>query len=112
MFLLNSNSTETNVIHTVPVAGALTNLSVILNGTIGAAPNSYTFTVRQNGATPDVPITCQILGPTDTSCSDNVNCLLIGAGETIDLQSVPNSSPTARQARISAVFHPGGSCTP
>jgi hypothetical protein len=110
MFLIGSNSTESNVAHSVPVSGALTNLNVILNGTIGAAPNSYTFTMRQNSASPATPITCQVLGPSDTICSDNVNCYLLNAGDTIDLQSVPASSPTARQARISAVFHPGASC--
>lgn len=112
MFLLNSNSNEANVMHAVPVAGALTDLNVVLNSTIGSAPNSYTFTVRQNGATPAAPLTCQVLGPTDTSCSDNVNCMQLNAGDTIDLQSVPNSSPSGRQARITALFRPGGSCSP
>ncbi len=112
MFLIGSNSSESNVIHPVPVAGALTDLSVVLNGTIGAAPNSYTFTVRQNSATPATPITCQVLGPSGTTCSDNVNCMPLNAGDTIDLQSVPFSSPTGRQARITAVFHPGASCPP
>ena len=112
MFLINSSSSESNVVHSIPVAGALTDLNVILNGTLGAAPNSYTFTVRQNSATPATPITCQVLGPLGTTCADNTNCYLLNAGDTIDLQSVPASSPTARQARISAVFHPGASCPP
>lgn len=112
MFLIGSNSSESNVIHPIPVAGALTDLNVTLNGTIGSAPNSYTFTVRQNSTTPATPITCQVLGPSGTTCADSVNCVLLNAGDTIDLQSVPFSSPTGRQARISAVFHPGASCPP
>jgi hypothetical protein len=113
MFLIGSSTTESVVSHPIPVAGALTDLSVVLNGTIGAAPNSYTFTVRVNSATPSTLLTCQVLGPSGTTCSDNVNCLLLNAGDTIDLQSVPFSSPSpARQARVSAVFHPGGTCTP
>ncbi|HSC35466.1 MAG TPA: hypothetical protein VLG45_09340, partial [Thermodesulfobacteriota bacterium] len=113
MFLISSNSSESNVIHPIPVAGTLTDLSVVLNGTIGSAPNSYTFTVRMNSATPlTTPITCQVLGPSGTACSDNVNCMSLNAGDTIDLQSVPASSPSGRQARITAVFHPGASCPP
>ena len=113
MFLLNSNATESNVVHTVPVAGALTNLSVILNGTIGASPRTYTFTVRKNSATPaTTPITCQIAGPSGTACSDNTNCMLVSAGDTLDLMAVPASSPTARQVRVSAVFHPGATTCP
>jgi hypothetical protein len=112
MFLIGSNATETNVSHPMPVAGTITNLSVTLNSTIGAAPRAYTFTVRKNSATPATPITCQVLGPSGTACSDSVNCMSVNAGDLIDLQSVPASSPTARQARISAVFHPGASCSP
>lgn len=81
MFLIGSNATESNVAHAVPVAGAITNLNVILNGTIGAAPRAYTFTVRKNSATPaTTPITCQVLGPSGTTCSDNTNCMLVNAG--------------------------------
>ena len=112
MFLLNSNATESNVVHTVPVAGALTNLSVILNGAIGNAPRTYAFTVRKNSATPTTPVTCQIAGPSGTTCSDNTNCMLLNAGDTIDLMAVPASSPTARQVRVSAVFHPGATTCP
>jgi len=112
MFLIGSNATEANVVHPVPVAGAVTNLSVILNSTIGNAPRTYTFTVRKNSATPTTPVTCQIAGPSGTACSDNVNCMLVSAGDTIDLQSTPASSPTARQARVSAVFHPGATTCP
>jgi hypothetical protein len=113
MFLITgSSSTEVNVAHAVPVAGAVTNLNVIMSGTIGNAPRAYTFTVRKNSATPASPITCQVLGPSGTTCSDNVNCMLVNAGDTIDLQSVPTGGPNARQARISAAFHPGAATCP
>lgn len=112
MFLIGSNATEANVAHPMPVAGVITDLSVILNGTIGSSPRTYTFTVRKNSATPASPVTCQVLGPSGTTCSDSVNCMLVSAGDTIDLQSVPSGSPSARQARISAVFHPGATTCP
>jgi hypothetical protein len=56
--------------------------------------NSYAFTVMRNGVA--TAITCTVSGNSTTTCSNVVNTQSFTAGDTISLQSVPASSPTAR----------------
>jgi hypothetical protein len=83
----------------VPYAGTIDNLQVRLSGTPGAG-NSYAFTVLRNGST--AGITCTV-SDSETSCSGSTNAAF-AAGETISLQSVPNSGPTGRTATWSVTL--------
>lgn len=99
------STTEANVLHRIPVAGAVTDLNVILNGT---TTGTYTFTVRHNSATPEKPITCTVTGPV-ASCADRSGCYDLSAGDTIDLQSV-TAGVNPRIAGTSIVFRAGAKC--
>jgi hypothetical protein len=99
--LVNANEAFVNV--AVPVAGTLSNLDVRLNGTVGAAPRSYTFNVRVNGVDVGTP-TCTISGAL-TSCTDAVTSVAVGAGDLVSIRVVPSATaPTARMMRWSARF--------
>jgi hypothetical protein len=51
-------------------------------------PNSWTVTLRKNGASTSV--TCTISGNA-TSCSDSTHSVSFSAGDTIDVMAVPNA---------------------
>jgi hypothetical protein len=103
MFNSNSSATEAAVNVAIPVAGVLSNLDVRLDGTVGAAPRSYTFNIRINGVDAGNP-TCTISGAS-TSCTDALTSVAVAAGDLVSIRVVPSATnPTARPMRWSARF--------
>jgi hypothetical protein len=88
------NANQANVAIPLPIGGVISNLRVRINGTPGNG-NSYTFTVVRNG-TAITGFTCPMTDST-TTCTDT-DTTTWAAGDTISLQSVPNSNPTGRIA--------------
>ena len=78
----------------VPVSGVLKILysRVSANPNNGGGTQSYTFTVRLNGA--DTAITCAASETTPT-CSDVTNEVSVVAGDLINLEVVSSGTPTA-----------------
>lgn len=94
---------ESNVWQVMPAAGTLTSLLVESSG----APNpgeSYTFTVRVNGASPGGGLVATITDPA-TQAMDRVNSINVNAGDYVDIQCVGSAGAHAvRQGRWSCVF--------
>jgi hypothetical protein len=85
-----SNETETSVRQVVPVAGTVANLAVNLATAPGG--NSWTFTIRKNGA--NTAVTCKIEGGgANTSCNDATHSVTFAVGDLIALQVTPASGP-------------------
>jgi hypothetical protein len=91
------STTSTNGNATASISGTLSNFSVVLSGTPGGG-NSYTFTVRVNGVA--TALTCNATG---TTCSSDA-FVSVTAGDTINVEIVANSTPTARNADWSATY--------
>lgn len=72
----------------------LSNLRLQLSGTPGSG-NNYAFTLRQNQATPAGAPTVTIADLATTG-SDLVGSIAFVSGNTVALQQVPSSAPTAR----------------
>jgi hypothetical protein len=81
----------------VQTSGSLTNLKVLINNAPGAG-NSWTITVRKNGASTSV--TCTISNP-NTSCTDTTHSVTFAASDSLSLLVAGASGPTA--ARMSWV---------
>jgi hypothetical protein len=78
--------TETEKRLVMPISGTLKNLYIRLNST--NTTGNYTFTVFKNGSA--TGITCAV-GTTLATCNDTVHTVAIAAGDTISLESDPNS---------------------
>jgi len=102
----NPNTTTTNGNATVICGGTLLNLSVTLSGTPnnGGGTQTYAFTVMVNGVAS--ALTCTV-SENNTTCSFNTNVTLV-AGNTVNVQSVPSGTPTARSATWSTSYAQGG----
>jgi hypothetical protein len=90
-----SSSTESAVQQAIPVDGTISRFYVRTGGDVGSTGDTYTFTVRVNGA--DSLVTCTITGVVTTveqSCSDLTNSVAVSAGNLISISSVPASSPS------------------
>jgi hypothetical protein len=97
------SNTESTVQVPMPVAGNLSKFYVNLDGSPGTG-NSYTFTVRKNGADQiDLQV---VISGSATSGSDTSGSVSFAAGDLISIESTPASSPTDRGARWSATFTP------
>jgi hypothetical protein len=105
MFDSESGANETDVQQAIPVAGSLTALNVRLDGITGppASGDSYTITVRLNGA--DTGLTCTISEIART-CADLADTITVAAGDLITIGVIPSSParPTARSLRWTALF--------
>jgi len=102
MFNAGRFTNESDAQQIVPVGGSLSRLYVRLNGSPGSG-DSYTFTVRRNGA--DTSLSCTISGSA-TDCSDTADSVQLQAGDLIAIAAVPTSSPTGRQMSWTARFEP------
>jgi hypothetical protein len=92
-FLTSSpTSTESNVQQIMPIAGTIANLAVKIGTAPGSGSNSYTLTIRKNGAAGSPSLTCEIEG-SSTSCIDSTHTLSFAAGDLLSLQIVPASNP-------------------
>lgn len=91
----------------IPTAGVLDKLYVELSGAPGTAASGkqYAFSVYINGAPVSPAITCTILD-TATGASDLTHSVTVAAGDTLSLQSIPTSTPTARAAKFSMRWVP------
>jgi hypothetical protein len=103
-FYSNVNAAESSVEQVLAIGGTLSDLHVRLEGSPGTG-NSYTFTVRNNGA--DTSLTCAIID-SSVSCSDTdaAHSVSFSAGDTVSIKSVPSSNPSGRAMRWSAKFAP------
>lgn len=95
-----ASTTEIYTESLVSTPGTLRNLRVALTGPPGAG-NSYSFTVRKNGADTGLTVT---ISDSDTDGSDLSNSVTVVAGDRITLKMVPTSTPTAQQANYSLKF--------
>lgn len=76
----------------IPTAGTIKNLYVKLGGTPGSG-NDYTFTLYQNGS--PTAMTCTI-ADSATAAHDTTNTVTVAAGDSISLQYIGTSTPTAQ----------------
>lgn len=83
-------------------AGTITNLQVSQNAAPGGGA-SYTYTLFKNGA--GQALTCQISAAA-TTCSDNVHSVSVAAGDVVNMQVVPASTPAAMHPLWGAQFNP------
>lgn len=91
----NWNATEAEC-YQLSGACTLKNLYVLLSG----APSSgdkYTFTVRQNGASPGSGLVVEI-ADTATTGNDTTNTISVSASDELDLMVEPYSNPDAQDA--------------
>lgn len=91
----------------IPTAGVLDKLYVELSGAPGTAASGkqYAFSVYINGAAVSPAITCTILD-TATGASDLTHSVTVAAGDTLSLESIPTSTPTARATKFSMRWVP------
>jgi hypothetical protein len=97
-----TNATESVVQVPVQTSGTISNFDVRISAPAGTLPNSWTFTLRKNGAS--TAITCAISGTTATQCGDASNTVSFASGDLLSVQIVPNSTPTASLGRFTARF--------
>jgi hypothetical protein len=94
------SGTQTVAATPLPGGGVINNLQIRLAGNPGTG-NSYAFTMVRNGSV--IPgFTCTI-SDAAVACNDT-DTTVWAAGDTISLQSVPNSNPTARTATWSVTL--------
>jgi hypothetical protein len=86
----------------IQTSGTLSNLDIRLTAGPGTSPNSWTFTVRKNGA--NTAMTCAINTAAGVQCADNSNTVSFAAGDLLSIQIVPNSAPTTSISRWTAKF--------
>jgi hypothetical protein len=72
-------------------AGTITNLYVKSSTNPGSG-NSYAITIRKNGSS--TTVTATISGGSATSANYTTNSFTVAAGDEIEIQLAPNSSPT------------------
>ena len=87
----------------------LKKLYMLLSGSPGAG-NDYTFTVRQNAASPASGLVVEIADAATTG-NDTSNTITISNDDELDLQVVPTGTPTVREAYwglVSFRAPPGG----
>jgi len=94
------SATESVVQVPVQTSGTISNFDVRISAAAGTLPNSWTFTLRKNGAS--TAIACTISGTTATQCGDAANSVSFSAGDLLTIQIVPNSTPTASIGRWTA----------
>ncbi len=99
MFSIGSN-TESQVQVPVQTSGTLSNLDIRTTAAAGFGANSWTFTVRKNGAS--TTMTCQIAGNSATQCADNTHTVSFASGDLLTIQIAPNSNPTSSVGRWTA----------
>jgi hypothetical protein len=90
-FLTTAPTEESKVQQVVPLAGKIANLAVKIGNDPGNS-NSWTFTIRKNGAS--TGITCKIEGTSKTSCT-SASSETFAAGDLLALQASPASGPDA-----------------
>lgn len=95
-------STEIDNSTLVSSPGVFKDFLMQLNASPGAG-NSYTFTLYKNGS--PTALTCTI-SESDIECQDTTNEITLAQGDLISIESVPTSSPSARDARWSFIFEP------
>ena len=88
--------TETRADFIMPVAGQIGGLRVVLSAAPGAG-NSYNFTVRKNVTNTSLGFT---ISGTDTSGEDYANIVDFVAGDLLNIQITPTSSPTLASCRF------------
>lgn len=96
------NATQSVVANIMPTSGTIDNFYVNLNASPGS-PASYVFTVYKNGVA--TAITCTIVNSA-TIGTDTTHSVSYAAGDTISIESVPNTAPTARTTRFALRFRP------
>ncbi|HKW02267.1 MAG TPA: hypothetical protein VJN96_20760 [Vicinamibacterales bacterium] len=105
MFDSESVPNENDVQQALPFVGTLSALRVRLDGIAGplASGDSYTITVRLNGA--DTALTC-VVSEVATTCGDLGDTATVAAGDLISIAVIPSTParPAARSLRWTALF--------
>ena len=96
-------SDETNQKTVWPASGTINNLRVELDTSPGAG-NSFTHTIRVNGATPATPT--QAVCTNTVNCSDTTNATTITAGDEVSFESIPTSGPSTGDVQWSVIWNP------
>jgi len=102
MFRSVHSISEDVVQQAIPISGDVSKLYV----TVGAAPgagNSYSFTMRKNGA--DTSLGC-VVANAATTCADTTNSVAFEAGELISLKATPDAFFSTHTVRWTAKFTP------
>ena len=100
----DSNATEANVEATMPLAGTLSDFYVRVSQAPGTG-NSWTFTVRKNGAD-EAALQCPISGSSAVTCSDTAGTVSYAVGDRIAIRSDPDSGPNAAIMHWTAQYTP------
>ena len=85
----SASPTESSVQQVMPVAGTVSNLAISLGSAPGSG-NSWTFTIRKNGAATGV--TCKVEGSTAKECTSSAT-VTFAAGDLLSLQATPSGGP-------------------
>jgi hypothetical protein len=86
--------------------GTLTNFSVTLSAdpSNGNGTQTYGFTVMVNGIAS--ALTCTVTQGS-TTCNDSVHSVALTPGQTVNVRSVPGSTPTTSVATWTATYSNG-----
>jgi len=87
----NASTVEANTFAPMPVAVNIKNLGV-QTSVSPRAGQSYTITLRHNGA--NTAITCTISGAGNSSCSDTSHTVSYNATDTLDMQVISSATAT------------------
>ena len=100
------SETSTNNTTTVVCGGTLSSFSVTISGSPGEG-NEYLFTLRVNNA--GTNINCTITGA-GTTCTDTsgTTSIVLSPGDVVNVESNPNSTPTARSATVNSSYARAG----
>lgn len=108
-----SGSTETNFQFPVPISGTATDMYCtygIQGVGPGISPAKFALTLRKNASS--TALTCDISGAATNDCSSTGASVALVAGDLVDFQSVPTSTPLAGVASCSVAVTITGGATP
>lgn len=91
-----------DITQVVSTSGTIRDLYVALADPPGAG-NSYTFTLYQNGSPTSLVV---VISDGDVSSNDTTHTVSVSAGDTLYIECVPTSTPTATRGTWSCVFVP------
>jgi hypothetical protein len=94
-----STSSRSNV---MPIDGMAERLYVLLT-TAPGADNDYQFRIRKNSSATNTSV---ILNGLETTSSDTANAFSFVAGDALDIQSIPFSSPSSTRVTFSLAYTP------
>lgn len=99
--IVATTGTTTSVASTMPRAGTVDKLFVLLTAAEGAAA-TLAITVNKNG-TPQA-VTCTV-GNSTTTCNDTAHSFNFAAGDSLNIQTVQSGTGTSQQIQMGVGYH-------